>query len=89
MVRRGGIVSLVATTAAAVALTGTAVITVVHAGCSRPGHFVQHDGWVVEFVGGCLAPDDLPSPPRLAGDHQPADTDWNWEGPHNGPTDRP
>jgi hypothetical protein len=38
-----------------------------HAGCSETGRYVQHDG-VVELVGSCLDPNDLPSAPT---EHKP------------------
>jgi hypothetical protein len=58
-VRTYGSLSMVGAVAAAVALSGVAVLTVTSAGCPDPGRFVERNG-VVELVGGCLRP-DLPA----------------------------
>lgn len=51
--------------AAAVALSGVAVLTVTHAGCDEPGLYQPRNGFT-ELIGGCVAPDDLPlAPPPL------------------------
>ncbi|MGZ4531997.1 MAG: hypothetical protein ACXVXP_06570 [Mycobacteriaceae bacterium] len=42
-----------------VALIGAAFLTVEHAGCADPGHFVTRADGVVELVGGCVAAGDL------------------------------
>jgi hypothetical protein len=54
----------------AAVLAGAAVVTVQHAGCNDPGHYVlAADGYVL--VGGCIAPGDIvvpeptPRPPAL------------------------
>ncbi|TDD36940.1 hypothetical protein E1288_41155 [Saccharopolyspora elongata] len=52
----------------AAALSGAAVFAVLQSGCDEPGSYRSRDG-VVELIGGCLKPDDLPVNPR-----QPADT---------------
>ncbi len=57
-----GALPLAGATVAALALTGVAVFAVNHAGCSETGRYVQHDG-VVELVGSCLDPNDLPAAP--------------------------
>jgi hypothetical protein len=57
-----GVLPLAGATVAAMALTGVAVFAVSQAGCADAGRYVQHDG-VVELVGGCLDPADLPSAP--------------------------
>jgi hypothetical protein len=54
-VRTFGSLSMVGAVAAAVALSGIAVLAVTSAGCADPGRFVDRNG-VVELVGGCLRP---------------------------------
>lgn len=56
-----GATSLFAGLAVAAALSGVAVVTVAHAGCEHPGTY-QPRGGVVELIGGCVTPDDLPYP---------------------------
>ncbi|HEY8373757.1 MAG TPA: hypothetical protein VIL00_13525 [Pseudonocardiaceae bacterium] len=58
------VVPLVASVTAAAALTGVAVFTVTHTGCTDPGRYVQRDGGVVELVGGCVEPNDLTVVPK-------------------------
>ena len=60
--RMAGVLPLAGATAAAVALTGVAVFTVTHAGCTDAGQYVQRDG-TVELVGSCLDPAELPGVP--------------------------
>jgi hypothetical protein len=45
--------------AAASALVGAATYTVSQAGCTHPGHYVEHAGHA-ELVGGCVHRNDLP-----------------------------
>ena len=68
-----GALPLAGATVAAMALAGVAVFAVSHAGCSDTGRYVQHDG-VVELVGSCLDPNELPSAPvqNQQPDHKPA-----------------
>ena len=61
--RVAGALPLAGATVAAMALAGVAVFAVSHAGCSETGRYVQHDG-VVELVGSCLDPNDLPAAPQ-------------------------
>lgn len=49
----------------AAALSGGAVLTVANSGCDDPGSYQFRDG-VVELVGGCLQPGDLPVRPAHA-----------------------
>jgi hypothetical protein len=71
--RVAGALPLAGATAAAVALAGVAVFAVSHAGCSDTGRYVQHDG-VVELVGSCLDPHDLPAAPTAPKqDRKPAE----------------
>ena len=71
--RVAGALPLAGATVAALALTGVAVFAVGHAGCSDTGRYVQHDG-VVELVGSCLDPNDLPAAPTAPQpEHKPAD----------------
>ena len=58
------VLPLVGAVVTAVALTGAAFFTVAHAGCADGGRFVERDG-VVEFVGGCVDPHELPAVPRV------------------------
>ena len=60
--RVAGALPLAGASVAAMALAGVAVFTVSHAGCSDTGRYVEHDG-VVELVGSCLNPNDLPAAP--------------------------
>ena len=60
--RVAGALPLAGATVAAMALAGVAVFAVSHAGCSDTGRYVQHDG-VIELVGSCLNPNELPSAP--------------------------
>jgi hypothetical protein len=64
-----GTIPLVTGIAVATALSGAAVFTVVRSGCDEPGSYRTRDG-VVELIGGCLTPDDLPVTPQ----HQPGFT---------------
>ena len=62
------------------ALAGVAVFAVSHAGCSDTGRYVQHDG-VVELVGSCLNPNDLPAAPtQPKQDRKPAEPASNQVG---------
>lgn len=61
---------LVAGIATAAALSGAAVFAVLQSGCDEPGSYRSHDG-VVELIGGCLKPDDLPVNPRYPTDTRP------------------
>ncbi|WP_433871399.1 hypothetical protein [Saccharopolyspora sp. CA-218241] len=54
-----GAVPLVTGIVAATALSGAAVVAVLRSGCDDPGVYEARDG-VVELIGGCLHPDDLP-----------------------------
>ncbi|GAA4612642.1 hypothetical protein [Saccharopolyspora hordei] len=45
--------------ATAAALSGAAVLAVLQSGCDDPGTYLVRDD-VVELIGGCLEPDDLP-----------------------------
>lgn len=70
--RVAGALPLAGATVAAMALAGVAVFAVSHAGCSESGRYVQHDG-VVELVGSCLDPNDLPpAPAEPKQDRKPA-----------------
>jgi hypothetical protein len=60
--RVAGALPLAGASVAAMALAGVAVFSVSHAGCSDTGRYVQHDG-VIELVGSCLNPNDLPAAP--------------------------
>jgi hypothetical protein len=78
--RVAGALPLAGATAAAMALAGVAVFAVSHAGCSDTGRYVQHDG-VVELVGSCINPNDLPAapaPPKQ--DRKPAEPASNQVG---------
>lgn len=71
--RVAGALPLAGASVAAMALAGVAVFTVNHAGCSDSGQYVQHDG-VVELVGSCLNPADLPpAPVQHTQDRRPAE----------------
>lgn len=71
--RVAGALPLAGATVAAMALAGVAVFAVSNAGCSDTGRYVQHDG-VVELVGSCLDPNDLPSAPaEQKPDRKPAE----------------
>lgn len=59
----GNVIPLVAGLVTAAALSGAAAIAVLHSGCEQPGSYLEHDG-VVELIGGCLQPSDLPVVPR-------------------------
>jgi hypothetical protein len=61
--RVAGALPLAGVSVAAMALTGVAVFAVSNAGCADSGQYVQRDG-VVELVGGCLDPAELPSAPE-------------------------
>ncbi|MDQ2584694.1 MULTISPECIES: hypothetical protein [Saccharothrix] len=64
-VRVTAVLPLVGVVATAAALTGAAFFSVAHAGCAETGRFVERGG-VVEFVGGCVDAEDLPTvPPRV------------------------
>ncbi|PKW14351.1 hypothetical protein [Saccharopolyspora spinosa] len=54
----------------AAALSGVAVFAVLQSGCDEPGSYRSQDG-VVELIGGCLKPDDLPVNPRYPTDTRP------------------
>jgi hypothetical protein len=71
--RMAGALPLAGASAVAVALAGVAVFTVSNAGCADSGQYVQRDG-VIELVGSCLDPAELPSAP---------------EAPQQGPDRRP
>ncbi|RRO15514.1 hypothetical protein EIL87_15855 [Saccharopolyspora rhizosphaerae] len=58
-----GVVPLLSGMLAAAALSGAAVLVVLDSGCDDPGSYHEHDG-VVELIGGCLQPSDLPVAPR-------------------------
>ncbi|GAA0513192.1 hypothetical protein GCM10011581_03810 [Saccharopolyspora subtropica] len=58
-----GVLPLVTSIAVAAALSGGAVLAVLQSGCDDPGYYRTHDG-VVELIGGCLEPGDLPVRPR-------------------------
>jgi hypothetical protein len=49
----------------AAAMAVIASIAVEQAGCSDPGHYVEHAGGY-ELVGGCVEPGDLPVAPDTA-----------------------
>ncbi|MER7015626.1 hypothetical protein ABT324_29680 [Saccharopolyspora sp. NPDC000359] len=51
----------------AAALSGAAVFAVLRSGCEDPGSYLVRDD-VVELIGGCLQPDDLPVTPRPPAD---------------------
>ncbi|RCW40011.1 hypothetical protein DFQ14_11394 [Halopolyspora algeriensis] len=57
-----GAIPLATGIAMATVLSGAAVFAVVHAGCDNPGIYRVHDG-VVELVGGCITPEDIPVTP--------------------------
>lgn len=57
-----GAFPLIAGIAAATALSGAAVFTVLRSGCDDPGVYRSHDG-IVELVGGCVSRNDLSVPP--------------------------
>ena len=58
-----GAVPLLTGMITAAALSGAAVLAVFSSGCDDPGTYFEHDG-VVELIGGCLQPSDLPVTPR-------------------------
>jgi hypothetical protein len=60
--RLTGALPLAGASVAAMALAGVAVFAVNHAGCADSGQYVTHDG-VVELVGSCLNPAELPPAP--------------------------
>jgi hypothetical protein len=71
--RLAGALPLAGASVAAMALAGVAVFTVSHAGCADSGQYVTHDG-VVELVGSCLDPAQLPpAPAQHQPDHRPAE----------------
>ena len=71
--RVAGALPLAGASVVAMALAAVAVFTVSGAGCADSGHYVQHDG-VVELVGSCLDPADLPSAPvQHTPDRKPAE----------------
>ncbi|QUH00176.1 hypothetical protein HUO13_04540 [Saccharopolyspora erythraea] len=59
-----GTLPLLSGLAAATALSGLAIFAVVQSGCDDPGSYRPRDG-VLELVGGCVQPDDLPVSPQL------------------------
>lgn len=63
---RSSTLALASSLAVAAGLIGAAFLTVQHAGCDDPGHFVTRAG-VVELVGGCVAAGDLVVPGAPAG----------------------
>ena len=65
-----GAFPLVTGIAVATVLSGAAVFTVVRSGCDEPGTYRAHDG-VVELIGGCITPDDLPVVPQHQPSHAP------------------
>lgn len=65
-----GTIPLVTGIATATILSGAAVFTVVHAGCGEPGTYRVREG-VVELVGGCITPEDLPVTPGQHPDPAP------------------
>jgi len=70
--RVAGALPLAGASVAAMALAGVAVFTVSHSGCSESGRYVEHDG-VIELVGSCLDPNDLPAAPaKPQQDRKPA-----------------
>lgn len=72
--RVAGVLPLAGATAAAMALAGVALFTVSNAGCADGGHYVQRDDGVVELVGSCLDPAELPSAPvEHTPDRRPAE----------------
>jgi hypothetical protein len=60
--RVAGALPLAGASIATLALAGVAVFAVNHAGCADSGRYVTHDG-VVELVGSCLDPAQLPPAP--------------------------
>ena len=68
--RVAGALPLAGATLAAVALAGVAVFTVHQAGCTDPGHYIQHDDGQVELVGSCVDPEQLPPAPAELGGHE-------------------
>ncbi|SFS54771.1 hypothetical protein [Saccharopolyspora flava] len=58
-----GALSLLTGAVMAAALSGAAVLAVLGSGCDDPGTYTEHDG-VVELIGGCLHPSDLPITPQ-------------------------
>ena len=58
-----GVLPLLAGMITAAALSGAAVLVVLGSGCDDPGTYRERDG-VVELIGGCLQPSDLPVTPR-------------------------
>lgn len=56
-------IPLVTGVATATALTGAAVLTVLHAGCEDPGAYRFDRAGVVELVGGCITAEDIPVTP--------------------------
>ncbi len=60
----GSKLPLITGIAAATALSGAAVLAVAHSGCQDPGAYRSRDDGVVELIGGCLQPDDLPITPQ-------------------------
>ncbi len=63
-------IPLVTGIATATLLTGAAVFTVMHAGCESPGTYRTHGG-VVELVGSCITPEDIPVVPGTGPDPAP------------------
>ncbi|MGW1676493.1 hypothetical protein [Saccharopolyspora sp. NPDC002376] len=61
------VLPLVTGVATAAALSGAAVFAVLQSGCDDPGAYRVRDD-VVELIGGCLQPDDLPISPRPPAD---------------------
>ena len=54
----------------AAALSGAAALAVLQSGCEDPGSYREHDG-VIELVGGCLQPSDLPVAPQNPAEGDP------------------
>lgn len=56
--------------AAATALAGAALFTVVGSSCNDPGQYEIRDG-VVQLIGGCISREDLPVAPEEPGEIAP------------------
>ncbi|MFC7341919.1 hypothetical protein [Saccharopolyspora griseoalba] len=54
----------------AAVLSGAAALVVLQSGCEEPGAYLERDG-VIELVGGCLQPSDLPVVPQNPAEGDP------------------
>ena len=70
MARHGSAIPLATGLLTAAALSGAAALAVLQSGCEDPGSYLERDG-MVELVGGCLQPTDLPVTPQDPAEGRP------------------